>query len=133
MRIEEQKEHQKKVDAIAGPPSTLPEPDHPHLSRASGEAAESYTGEADHASVHDGSVPIAESGTLRMMPPSTGLPVQSGTYGTSPVAQETEAPAAYGSVQLEQQAGPEQVAGMSSDEPVHDALSLEPHVEQAHA
>src|ERR1700748_1842499 len=52
LRIEEQKEHQAKVEAMAGPPSDQPEAD--------------FKPE-----------PIAESGELKMMPPSTGLPVES--------------------------------------------------------
>lgn len=80
LRIEEQKEHQKKVDAIAGPPSTLPDPEHPHLPATTaidGEAAGEY-----HADTPAEPVAIAESGSLRMMPPSTGLPVANGAYTT---------------------------------------------------
>src|SRR5579871_3043819 len=71
LRIEEQKEHQKKVDAMAGPPSSLPDPEHPHLPSTSA-LAES---EPSHVAAESSAEPIAESGGLRMMPPSTGLPV----------------------------------------------------------
>lgn len=54
LRVEEQKEHQAKVEAMPGPPSTLPDPEHPHLDQP----------------VYP--EPIAESGELKMMPPSTG-------------------------------------------------------------
>ncbi|MBS1813733.1 MAG: twin-arginine translocase TatA/TatE family subunit [Acidobacteria bacterium] len=64
MRVIEQEENQKKFEATT--PSMVveeyPEPEHPHLT-ASGD--------------DDGSIsiePIAESGDLKMMPPSTGLP-----------------------------------------------------------
>ncbi len=81
LRIEEQKEHQKKVDAMAGPPSTLPEPEHPHLPSTA--VTESDTAaDSGHAETAAAPAPIAESGTLRMMPPSTGLPVESGAYTT---------------------------------------------------
>lgn len=84
LRIEDQKEHQKKVDEMAGPPSTLPDPEHPHLPLTAGDGDGTVTdADPDHGSVHDGTQPIAESGGLRMMPPSTGLPVESATYGTS--------------------------------------------------
>lgn len=97
LRIEEQKEHQKKVDAMAGPPSDLPDPEHPHLPATTGESTNERS-DHDHGSLHDGTAPIsdvspvgpvaevapiAESGSLRMMPPSTGLPIESATYGTS--------------------------------------------------
>ena len=65
MRVIEQQDNQKKFEATT--PSTVveeyPDPEHPHLSA---------TGDDD-----DGSIsiePIAESGDLKMMPPSTGLP-----------------------------------------------------------
>ena len=139
LRIEEQKEHQKKVDAMAGPPSTLPDPVHPHLPTGS-DSAESYGTlvEADHASVHDGSQPIAESGSLRMMPPSTGLPVQSSVYGGpdpvgsmpledvgEPDAFAMEAAAVEHTVPEHSIAPPSIAAGMSSDEPARE--------EQTHA
>ncbi len=142
LRIEEQKEHQRKVDAMAGPPSTLPEPEHPHLPSTASETAETHTPELDHASVHDGNVPIAESGSLRMMPPSTGLPIQSGTYGISQPIDDTGAPDAYtGAVtqngHLSESSshnghvpGAEPAAGMSSEEPLHDSAAMG---EQTHA
>src|SRR5882724_4903182 len=55
LRIADQEEHQKKVDALQPPPSqeALDAPSEP--------------------------TPIAESGDLKMMPPSTGLPVGAST------------------------------------------------------
>ena len=129
LRIEEQKEHQKKVDAMAGPPSTLPDPEHPHLPPPSADAeAPASESEADHGSVHDGTAPIAESGSLRMMPPSTGLPVESG-YGTSSpepvVIDGVEYPAAVEHAVAEHTIHtPEPGVGASSEEPIS---------EQAHA
>lgn len=97
LRIEDQKEHQKKVDAMAGPPSDLPDPVHPHLPSSTDEMSHE-TSTVTHGALGDGSnaveeissgppitlvAPIAESGELRMMPPSTGLPVESRTYDAS--------------------------------------------------
>ena len=119
LRVEEQKEHQKKVDAMAGPPSTLPDPEHPHLPSPS--AATDQAGEAVIE-------PIAESGSLRMMPPSTGLPVANG-YGSSmsevTMIDGVEYPAAIEHEVPEHTIHtPEQGIGASSEEPVS---------EQAHA
>jgi len=77
LRIEEQKEHQAKVAAMAGPTST--EPAQAALVSPETEAAiaESET------PVEQVTAPIAESGELKMMPPSTGLPVES-ARGTTP-------------------------------------------------
>ncbi len=107
LRIEEQKEHQAKVEAMAGPPSHAPEPD--------------FKPE-----------PIAESGELRMMPPSTGLPVESATHGAS--SQIEPEPIPEGSVETipEHSIQPPEhstSAGISSDEP---AIPAESH-EQTHA
>ena len=75
LRIEEQKEHQAKVEALKPPTSATPNPDvptedppHPHLP-APVTAAESVP------------EPIAEAGELRMMPPSSGLPTESSARG----------------------------------------------------
>ena len=75
LRLEEQKEHQAKLAALAPPPSTLPdpnipteEPPHPHL------PAPMPASEPDVQ-------PIAESGELKMMPPSSGLPTESSARG----------------------------------------------------
>ncbi len=133
LRIEEQKEHQKKVDAIAGPASTLPDPEHPHV--LSTTSAEPYATEHDHGSVHDGTVPIAESGSLRMMAPSTGLPVENGRYRSA--ANDTGAPDPYAEVPAptEHEAAHNgmstaNTAGMSSEEPLQDIVVME---EQTHA
>ena len=144
LRIEEQKEHQKKVDAMAGPPSTLPDPEHPHLPPPSSDVDPSETViEPDHGSLHDGTAPIAESGSLRMMPPSTGLPVESAAYGTSSRADDTftHASAAYTNgahsngdahhdLPEPSILPPEPSVGMSSEEP---AAETKPAEEQAHA
>jgi sec-independent protein translocase protein TatB len=63
LRVEEQKEHEAKVAALAGPVSETP----------SGETTETAPTEA---------TPIAEAGSVKMMPPSTGLPVEAGSYPT---------------------------------------------------
>jgi sec-independent protein translocase protein TatB len=108
LRVEEQKEHQAKVEAMAGPPSEQPEAD--------------FKPE-----------PIAESGELKMMPPSTGLPVESANYGTSPepVAAIDAAESEYIAEATPQHSilPPEHTtsAGISSDEP-----AAENH-EQTHA
>ena len=133
LRIEEQKEHQKKVDAMAGPPSSLPEPEHPHLPSTT---SESIGSEPDHGSEHDGTpaidavaepaaaaatVPIAESGELKMMPPSTGLPVESGSYGTS--ARDNAPPTTNGNgfhEIPEHSILPESTIGSSSEEPAEE-------------
>lgn len=58
MRIVEQEENQRKIDASATSTISYPDPDHPHLSTDTADTIE----------------PIAESGDLKMMPPSSGLP-----------------------------------------------------------
>jgi sec-independent protein translocase protein TatB len=83
LRVEEQKEHQAKVDAMAGPPSTLPEPDFTPPPVGDETASEGVIAEPVVQ-------PIAQSGELKMMPPSTGLPVESASFGTTP---EAETPA----------------------------------------
>ncbi|WP_419805783.1 twin-arginine translocase TatA/TatE family subunit [Terriglobus sp.] len=74
LRIEEQKEHQAKVEALP-PPSSTPdpnipsdEPPHPHMPAPV---------PADETAPE----PIAESGDLKMMPPSSGLPAESSARG----------------------------------------------------
>lgn len=57
MRIVEQEENQKKIDASATSDTFYPDPEHPHLSTET-----------------DSIAPIAESGDVKMMPPSSGLP-----------------------------------------------------------
>lgn len=92
LRIEEQKDHQKKVDALAPPPSATPDPTiptedppHPHMPvKVFEESAEAQPITPEPVPIQ----PIAESGSLKMMPPSTGLPIESprGTplWNTSP-------------------------------------------------
>jgi len=64
LRIADQEEHQKKVDALQPPPSqeALDAPSEPTPIAESGDLK-----------------PIAESGEIKMMPPSTGLPVGAST------------------------------------------------------
>ena len=123
LRIEDQKEHQKKVDAMAGPPSTLPDPEHPHLPApdVAGDEVSQETAVGEHTVE-----PIAESGGLRMMPPSTGLPVQNGYGAPDPVVIDgVEYPAAAEHDVAEHTIHmPEPGIGASSEEPVS---------EQAHA
>ncbi len=146
LRIEEQKEHQKKVDAMAGPPSDLPDPEHPHLPSTT-------SSEPDHGSLHDGTAPIAEvspvapiaeSGSLRMMLPSTGLPVESGTHGAAatngfdyhdPAHDEGDLHGNDAHTSNGHHAAPENTilpppVGMSSEEPAAEILPAE---EQTHA
>ena len=90
LRIEDQKDHQKRVDALAPPPSTVPHPDiptedppHPHLPPVG--ATDINVPDAGIVPLHAAAeatpivaetAPIAESGELKMMPPSTGLPAR---------------------------------------------------------
>ena len=93
LRVEEQKEHEAKVAALAGP-ETAAETTEPQ--------------------------PIAEAGELKMMPPSTGLPVEQGSY-SSP---DFTGP----------QVSPDNTihAGMSSDEPVADEHSSHEATHETH-
>ncbi len=118
LRIEEQKEHQAKVEAMAGPPSTSAEPETPIVSpeteAAIAESAHEFTPESAHASLPE-AAPIASSGELRMMPPSTGLPIESANYGTTPkpepeVTEHSILP-------------PGHSAGIGSDEPHHESAN----------
>ena len=133
LRIEEQKEHQKKVDAIAGPPSTLPEPEHPHLPSTTAEADLVPTGSESAEAIQPGSAPepIAESGDLRMMPPSTGLPTERGSYSASSDHHEFEFHDTLGSMESNgNHAAAAPAVGMSSEEPLSEAGRTE---EQTHA
>ncbi len=136
LRIEEQKEHQKKVDAMAGPPSTLPEPEHPHLpstTSASDNAAETTNHEAGTSVAEP--TPIAESGSLRMMPPSTGLPVANGSHTTGREADFTyhdgdaphESAASNGHHDMPEHSILPPAVGMSSEEPVEEAQPATTH------
>jgi sec-independent protein translocase protein TatB len=112
LRVEEQKEHQAKVAAMPGPPSTLPDPEHPHLPAPAPDFDET-------PAVDTTPMPIAESGELKMMPPSTGLPVQSGSYGATPhVSPEV---AAVESIQVPEHTIHQTSAGISSEEPAAEA------------
>ena len=75
LRLEEQKEHQAKVDALKPPSSNTPDPSiptddppHPHMP-------------APMPAAETNPEPIAESGDLKMMPPSSGLPAESSARG----------------------------------------------------
>jgi sec-independent protein translocase protein TatB len=110
LRISEQADRQKEVAAIeaAAPASpaidTTPESEQPHLTQAesavdthyepsdgyeerplvdSPTESMSYPPEADETS---GSVPIATSGELSIMPPATGLPVANNAAHEAPAA-----------------------------------------------
>ncbi len=129
LRIEDQKEHQKKVDALAPPPSTLPNPDiptedppHPHLP-ASTEAVNLTDAEISPMAPVAPIAPIAESGSLKMMPPSTGLPLEN-TSRRSPFASSNTG-----------RDGNEPAIGMSSEEPGEAALdtaTYEPPPDRSH-
>ena len=87
-RISEQAEQQKKIAAIeaaapvtpAFPAEPIPEPEHPHLHAADLAASQTAPPAPDTlaeptlAAAVPTPEPIAASGDLRMMPPSTGLP-----------------------------------------------------------
>ena len=59
LRIEDQKEHQKKVDAMAGPPSDLPDPEHPHLPSTTADLTHE-TSAATHGALGDGAGAVEE-------------------------------------------------------------------------
>ena len=88
LRISEQADRQKQIAAIeaSAPPTavaeSIPEPEHPHLppvypSEYSepliDSPADSYGGSASNSA--PAPLPIATSGELSILPPSTGLPV----------------------------------------------------------
>ena len=77
LRLSEQEERQKQIAAMeAAAPVTQPveDPPHPHLPEAAAEvAAENAGGYAAENTAE--ALPIATSGELKMMPPSTGLPM----------------------------------------------------------
>ncbi len=123
LRIEDQKDHQRKVDALAPPPSTVPDPTiptedppHPHLP-ATQIAVE------EHSIATPETAPIAEAGELKMMPPSTGLPLESSarrsSFASSNAGRDDNEPA----------------IGMSSEEPGEaalDATIYEPPPDRSH-
>ncbi|MGI4755240.1 MAG: Sec-independent protein translocase subunit TatA/TatB [Janthinobacterium lividum] len=156
LRIEEQKEHQKKVDAMAGPPSDLPDPPHPHLPSTTAQTKSSLEiAGTDQDGIHDGTAtspdeapaaasPIAESGSLRMMPPSTGLPTERTNTGSNSFDSHEPGQAAphVGDELHNERAGnghhipehsilpPAPTVGMSSEEPAAETSRAE---EQTHA
>lgn len=73
LRVSEQEERQKQIAAMeaAAPQQDVPEPEHPHLPAPSSEIEAAKP------------LPIASSGDLHMMPPSTGLPVARGRHEDS--------------------------------------------------
>lgn len=117
LRIEDQKEHQKKVDALAPPLSAVPDPTiptedppHPHLPRL----AENSIAPDSFAATENTVQPIAESGDLKMMPPSTGLPTESSAR---------RSPFASSNTGRDGHTEPaESTTGMSSEEPGEAAL-----------
>ncbi len=123
LRIEDQKDHQRKVDALAPPPSAVPNPDiptedppHPHLPAST-----------SSVNLPDAEItplqPIATSGELKMMPPSTGLPLESSAR-RSPFASSNTG-----------RDGVEPATGMSKEEPGEaalDAATQEPAPDRSH-
>ena len=110
LRVEEQKEHEAKVAALAGPVSETP--------------AGETTAEGTEVAAAE-SAPIAESGSLKMMPPSTGLPVESGNYGMTDFSSPETMP-------HEPAEHPVVDAGISSEEPRDDARELVPATSTDH-
>ncbi|WP_344687501.1 twin-arginine translocase TatA/TatE family subunit [Terriglobus aquaticus] len=114
LRLEEQKEHQAKVAALQPPtPAAVPveDPPHPHMPAPVSEVAPEAA-EAAVASVQ----PIAESGELKMMPPSSGLPMESSarTRSYAPAEPAAEIPEhSIGGALSQTSLG----AGSSSEEP----------------
>ena len=113
LRISEQADRQKQIAAIeaAAPPAALaesiPEPEHPHLpppmyppespSRYPYADADTPT-ESTAAPAPPAPLPIATSGELSILPPSTGLPVAN----SSPAATtEPNAPAPVAELETE--------------------------------
>ncbi len=115
LRISEQADRQKEVAALeaAAPPTamaeSIPEPEHPHLPPAyPPEASSEYPEplvdsptESNAGSASDPAqapLPIATSGELSILPPSTGLPVAN----SSPAASaEPNAPAQIAELETE--------------------------------
>lgn len=107
LRISEQADRQKQIAAIeAAAPVTppIPEPEHPHMPppETTYDAATQPVGSYDDLAANDTSaesamtpgepphnadpLPIATSGELSIMPPSTGLPVPNGSHASEPPA-----------------------------------------------
>ncbi len=98
LRISEQADRQKQIAAIEAaapkPAEIIPEPEHPHLPPP----MSSETEEPSIASVQEyaaapeetapAPLPIASSGSLNLMPPSTGLPVESSAASSVSVLEE---------------------------------------------
>jgi sec-independent protein translocase protein TatB len=80
LRISEQADRQKEIAAMEAAAPVAPalegvpteEPEHPHL--PSPEASEYETYKTADTDAHTDPLPIATSGDLKIMPPSTGLP-----------------------------------------------------------
>ena len=102
LRISEQADRQKQVAAIeaAAPPSAevIPEPEHPHLPPPlePESSFDQLSAEQEHSiqppptpssstaeTATSEPLPIATSGGLNLMPPSTGLPIPSSAYSAS--------------------------------------------------
>ncbi len=82
LRLSEQEERQKQIAAMeAAAPVAQPveEPPHPHLPEPVSESVETPAAAEEAAAepAHE-SLPIATAGELKMMPPSTGLPMARG-------------------------------------------------------
>ena len=125
LRIEEQKEHQTKIAALAGPPSSeIPteDPPHPHMPAAPAGLIEDpppasrpdFPLDAQEPAPPERRTVIAESGELKMMPPSTGLPV-SHRAGNGTMPAQPQLPTVPEHSILPEAAGAS--AGISSEEP----------------
>jgi sec-independent protein translocase protein TatB len=102
LRISDQAEKQKQIDAmqaaspVAVPAEVIPDPVHPHIPVETADEDAGTAGSSSFMPVttaatvanHD-SFPIATSGELTLMPPSTGLPAEH-----KPVTPATDMPAA---------------------------------------
>jgi sec-independent protein translocase protein TatB len=139
LRVEEQKEHEAKVAAMAGPPSSAPAtlgdgngtpipgdeytlPPHPH----------------DEPPMPAEPTPIAEAGDLKMMPPSTGMPtpIARKSFGAGdPYATNPQGATANGTGE-NSILPPAGNVGVSSDEPLEESRidpASTPSQEQTHA
>jgi sec-independent protein translocase protein TatB len=86
LRLSEQEDRQKQIaamEAAAPVAQAVEEPPHPHLPEPEPESFETPAVAAEEAMtepLHE-ALPIATAGELKMMPPSTGLPMARGTGG----------------------------------------------------
>lgn len=79
LRLSEQAEQQKKIAAMEAAAPKAPLPEVSENSIAAPETASTDTGADNTSSSESEPLPIATSGELNLMPPSTGLPVENGS------------------------------------------------------